>query len=66
MDACKRWRRRTSIITTGTRTEGFASGPRTLISYRRGQIQILDHARLRTVACECYETVRELFQNFYG
>jgi CRP-like cAMP-binding protein len=39
---------------------------RKLISYRRGQIQILDHARLKTAACECYETVRCLFQNFYG
>jgi CRP-like cAMP-binding protein len=39
---------------------------RKLISYRRGQIQILDHVRLKTAACECYETVRGLFQNFYG
>lgn len=39
---------------------------RKLISYRRGQIQILDHARLKSAACECYETVRGLFQNFYG
>jgi CRP-like cAMP-binding protein len=39
---------------------------RKLISYRRGQIQILDHARLRAAACECYATVRSLFQNYYG
>ncbi|HEX3659825.1 MAG TPA: Crp/Fnr family transcriptional regulator [Acidobacteriaceae bacterium] len=39
---------------------------RKLISYRRGQIQILDHARLKGAACECYGTVRNLFQNFYG
>jgi CRP-like cAMP-binding protein len=39
---------------------------RRLISYRRGQIQILDNARLKTAACECYGTVRSLFQNFYG
>ncbi|MGA7525022.1 MAG: Crp/Fnr family transcriptional regulator [Acidobacteriaceae bacterium] len=37
-----------------------------LISYRRGQIQILDHARLKATACECYGAVRSLFQNFYG
>ncbi|HEX4066778.1 MAG TPA: Crp/Fnr family transcriptional regulator [Acidobacteriaceae bacterium] len=39
---------------------------RRLISYRRGQIQILDHHKLKAVACECYSTVRNLFQNFYG
>jgi CRP-like cAMP-binding protein len=39
---------------------------RKLISYRRGQIQILDQVRLKAAACECYETVRTLFQNFYG
>jgi CRP-like cAMP-binding protein len=39
---------------------------RKLISYRRGQIQILDHQKLKAAACECYSTVRSLFQNFYG
>jgi CRP-like cAMP-binding protein len=39
---------------------------RKLISYRRGQIQILDHRRLEDAACECYETVSQLFENFYG
>lgn len=39
---------------------------RRLIAYRRGQIQILDHARLKAAACECYATVRGLFQDFYG
>src|ERR1700728_2052239 len=39
---------------------------RKLISYRRGQIQILDHARLKSAACECYSTVRRLVQHFYG
>ncbi len=39
---------------------------RKLISYRRGQIQILDHEKLKSAACECYETVRGLFRNFYG
>lgn len=39
---------------------------RKLISYRRGHIQILDHRRLRSVACECYATVHCLFQDFYG
>lgn len=39
---------------------------RRLISYRRGQIQILDREGLRAVACECYETVRSLFHDFYG
>jgi CRP-like cAMP-binding protein len=39
---------------------------RKLISYRRGQIQILDHRRLEGAACECYETVSQLFENFYA
>lgn len=37
-----------------------------LISYRRGQIQILDHRRLEAAACECYGTVSHLFENFYA
>jgi CRP-like cAMP-binding protein len=39
---------------------------RKLISYRRGHIQILDRVRLKKAACECYETVSTLFQNYYG
>lgn len=39
---------------------------RKLISYRRGQIQILDYAGLKSVACECYQIVRNLFHDFYG
>jgi CRP-like cAMP-binding protein len=39
---------------------------RKLISYSRGNIQILDVPRLKAAACECYETVRNLFQNYYG
>jgi len=39
---------------------------RKLISYRRGQIQILDHRRLEDAACECYETVSQLFVDFYA
>lgn len=39
---------------------------RKLISYRRGQIQILDHHKLKAAACECYETIRSLFDHFYG
>jgi CRP-like cAMP-binding protein len=39
---------------------------RKLISYSRGEIQILDQAKLKAAACECYATVRNLFQNFYG
>lgn len=39
---------------------------RKLISYRRGQIQILDEERLQDAACECYGAVRHLFDDFYG
>ena len=31
-----------------------------LITYHRGRIQILDRENLEAVACECYQTVREL------
>lgn len=39
---------------------------RKLIGCRRSQIQILDPEKLRGAACECYGTLRGLFQNFYG
>ena len=35
-----------------------------LISYRRGQIQILDRAGLEKASCECYAIVRERFDAF--
>ena len=41
------------------------NGPAQETEYDR-QIQILDYARLKTFACECYEIVRSLFQNYYG
>lgn len=53
-------RRTTVTLAAGTLRE------RKLISYRRGQIHILDHARLKQAACECYGTVSRLFENFYG
>ena len=31
-----------------------------LIEYRRGHIQILDHDKLQSAACECYPIVRDL------
>lgn len=37
-----------------------------LIEYRRGSIRILDRENLEAAACECYQTVQELFVNFYG
>lgn len=37
-----------------------------IIKYSRGRIRILDPARLENEACECYNTVRELYRNFYG
>jgi hypothetical protein len=32
-----------------------------LIRYKRGRIEILDHKRLKAVACECYGVVRRTF-----
>jgi len=37
-----------------------------LIRYSRGRIHIVDPAGLQKEACECYETVREIYQNFYS
>jgi CRP-like cAMP-binding protein len=36
-----------------------------LIEYSRGRIRIVDAAGLENEACECYNTVKKLFQNFY-
>jgi CRP-like cAMP-binding protein len=36
-----------------------------LIQYSRGKIHILDGKGLENVACECYQTVRNLYINFY-
>jgi CRP-like cAMP-binding protein len=37
-----------------------------LIRYSRGRIHIIDPAGLQKEACECYQTVREIYQNFYS
>jgi CRP-like cAMP-binding protein len=37
-----------------------------LIRYSRGRIHIMDPAGLEKEACECYATVREIYQNFYS
>ena len=37
-----------------------------LIRYSRGRIHIVDPAGLQKEACECYSTVREIYQNFYS
>jgi CRP-like cAMP-binding protein len=37
-----------------------------LIRYSRGRIHIVDPAGLEKEACECYGTVREIYQNFYS
>lgn len=37
-----------------------------LIRYSRGRIHIVDPVGLESEACECYSTVREIYQNFYG
>jgi CRP-like cAMP-binding protein len=36
-----------------------------VISYSRGNVRILDADGLKHVACECYDTVRRLYWNFY-
>ncbi len=39
---------------------------RGLIRYRRGVVDILDQDGLETMACECYETVKRLYQRTAG
>jgi CRP-like cAMP-binding protein len=39
---------------------------RRLLTYTRGQIRILDRAGLEEVSCECYETIREAFEDLLG
>jgi CRP-like cAMP-binding protein len=36
-----------------------------LIRYSRGRIHIVDPAGLEKEACECYATIRDIYQNFY-
>src|SRR3954453_16454427 len=36
------------------------------IDYERGQITVLDRERLEDASCECYEIVREQFQDLLG
>lgn len=37
-----------------------------LISYRRGDIRIVDRERLEAVACECYEVIRGEYDRLYA
>jgi CRP-like cAMP-binding protein len=51
----------------GVRREGVTEAAsalkrRKLIGYRRGQIQILDVARLKTKSCMCYSIVKAVFE----
>jgi CRP-like cAMP-binding protein len=46
--------RRTSVTEIATKMQGDG-----LISYSRGVIKILDLPKLRALACECYENLRE-------
>jgi hypothetical protein len=37
-----------------------------MIAYKRGQIAILDRARLEDTACPCYGIVRGAFESLLG
>jgi hypothetical protein len=39
---------------------------RGLIKYSRGRIRIIDPKGLEATSCECYQTVRSLYLNFYN
>lgn len=54
-------------LTLGVRRAGVteaANGFRNagVIDYRRGHIQIVDHRRLETLACECYAAVKQEYE----
>jgi CRP-like cAMP-binding protein len=46
----------------------LAQGPqaRGIIRYTRGRITILDRSALKSCACECYQTVQELYRGLNG
>jgi len=46
-----------------TETAGALQKAR-LISYQRGQIQILDRQKMEEVSCECYPIIRDAFSHF--
>lgn len=37
-----------------------------VIQYNRGQIRILDRAKLAEASCECYEATRSRFEQLLG
>lgn len=51
--------------TTVTAAAGALQG-KGLIRYSRGRIHIVNPVGLESEACECYSTVRDIYQNFYG
>lgn len=55
----------------GVRREGVTEAAsalkrRGLISYSRGEIQILDAARLLGASCSCYQIVKDVFERTHG
>ncbi|TYL80881.1 winged helix-turn-helix domain-containing protein, partial [Bradyrhizobium rifense] len=49
-------------VTTVARTLQEAG----IIKYRRGHIEIVDVEAMRESACECYETVRDQYEQLLG
>lgn len=47
-----------SLVATMQRVE--------LVNYSRGRMNILDRKGLETIACECYEFVKEEFEGLLG
>ncbi|MCZ6897698.1 MAG: helix-turn-helix domain-containing protein, partial [Betaproteobacteria bacterium] len=37
-----------------------------LISYSRGHLKVLDHSRLETAACGCYQASKETYKKVLG
>ena len=58
-------------LTLGVRRAGVSVTANNLrvggmIAYRRGYIQILDRKNLEEVACECYQFIKEEYDNLYA
>jgi Mn-dependent DtxR family transcriptional regulator len=61
--------RKTEML--GVRRTSVTAVARTLqeagmVKYRRGKIEVLDVEGLRESACECYETVKEQYDQLLG
>jgi hypothetical protein len=51
---------------SGVSVAAAALQSRKAISYRRGEVSILDRGRLEAVSCECYGAARSVYRHYLG